>query len=97
MTDGSRGGEWLTAHPVAGIFGISALIGALQIDRGPVGVLVGFLISALGFGGVHAAERSAFRRGGEDAERRVRRNASLVLFGVLALGTLALFVIPAIA
>jgi hypothetical protein len=76
---------------------MSAVIGALQLDRGPVAALVVFLMSALVFGGVHAAERSAFRRGGEDAERRVRRDASLVIFGVLALGTVGLFVIPAIA
>ena len=97
MTEPSGKGGWLTTHPVAGIVAISAVIGALQLDRGPVGALVGFLISAFIFGGAHAAERFAFRRGGEDAGRRARRGASWVIFGVLALGTLGLFVIPAIA
>lgn len=76
---------------------MSAVIGALQLDRGPVAALAVFLMGGLVFGGVHAAERSAFRRGGEDAERRVRRDASLVIFGVLALATLGLFVIPVLA
>lgn len=97
MTDPSGKGEWLATHPVVGTVAISAVIGALQLDRGPVGALVGFLISAFIFGGAHAGEQFAFRRGGEDAARRARRGASWVIFGVLALGTLALFVIPAIA
>ena len=93
----SGSGEWLTNHPVVGIMAISALIGAFQADRGLVRVLMGFLISASIFGGVHAAERLAFRRGGPDAERRVRQRASWVLLGGLAIATLAFFVIPAIA
>jgi hypothetical protein len=98
MTTPSEAGAWFADHPVLCILGLSALLGGLQANRGPVGVLVGFLIGVSLFGGIRSVEWLALRRGGENAAQRARQAAPLVVLAVFAVITVVLFVVvPVVA